>query len=177
VDRLINGTVPPGERAATRQIIFATPIAQAGNLLDPLPFAVESGVNPLLDMRIAVMGGNGAAARTASARFLASGLGSSMGTLGIDRLTAHAGMLSSLGDTGAATRQLDAALDALPRSRSILLDATPQAGAVGRAMLMRADLARHAADGAAAERWGARLATLWGAADPELRAALAEVRR
>jgi hypothetical protein len=97
--------------------------------------------------------------------------------MGIDRITAYAGMLLSLGDTAEATRQLDAALNALSRARTILLEVTPQAGAVGRALLLRTQLAVAESDRPTARRRFAQVDALWKRADPELRAELEAVRR
>jgi hypothetical protein len=86
-------------------------------------------------------------------------------------------MLLELGDTAAAVHQLDATLDAIPRMRSILLEATPQAATLGRALLMRAQLAMQLGDRATARRRFAQVEALWSAAEPALRARLDSLRR
>ena len=78
-------------------------------------------------------------------------------------------MLLELGDTAAATRQLDAALDAVPRARSIMLKVVPQAAAIVPAMTLRAELAWRAHDRPTFERWARPAVTLWSDADAELR--------
>ena len=176
-DRLVNSWVPEAERPATRRRLFATPVELAGDDLGTMSFTLLPGTNALLAMRLALARNDSVGARAASARFSQLVEGYSPGTIGIDRLTAYATILLVLGDTAAATRQLDAALEALPRSRSILLEVTPQAGAVGRAMLLRAQLATRSGDRAMAERWVRSVHTLWGDADPELRAQIDALRR
>jgi hypothetical protein len=99
------------------------------------------------------------------------------GTMGTDRLYHHATVLLALADTAGAVAQLDAALAALPRVRTILTEVPPQAGAVGRAMLLRAQLAQRLGDRPTATRWARSAQILWGDADPELRAPLDDLRR
>jgi hypothetical protein len=97
--------------------------------------------------------------------------------MGTDRLYHHARVLLALHDTASAVDRLDAALAALPRVRSIITAVPPQAGAVGRAMLLRAQLASAHGDRATAERWARAASTLWGDADADLRAPLERLRR
>ena len=65
-----------------------------------------------------------------------------------------------LGDTAAATAQLDAALAALPTFGADLVGDVPQAAALVGAMELRSDLAGRAGDEPTAERWRAAVATL-----------------
>jgi Tfp pilus assembly protein PilF len=81
------------------------------------------------------------------------------------------------GDTTAAATRLTEALSAMPTLGLDLLSRMPQAGSLVRAMMLRARLAARAGDAAAARTWAAGAATLWGAADPGLRADLEEMRR
>ncbi|HET9013173.1 MAG TPA: hypothetical protein VFN38_15210, partial [Gemmatimonadaceae bacterium] len=99
------------------------------------------------------------------------------GSMGTDRLFHHAVILLALRDTTAARTQLDVALAALPRVRSMLTEVPPQAAAVGRAMILRAQLAARTGDRPTAERWARSAQLLWGGADPDLRAPLDELRR
>jgi hypothetical protein len=92
-----------------------------------------------------------------------------IGTTDIDEVYQNAVMLNQLGEDTLATRILDDALGALPRSRRILLLVVPQAGAIPRAMLLQAQLALRSGDRAAFERWARPLTILWSDADPELR--------
>ena len=135
------------------------------------------GAEPLLQMRAAVARRDTAAARVAAARWIALVDTYSPGTIGIDRTTAYAKMMLALGDTAAATRQLDASLDAIPRARSILLDVTPQAASLGRALLLRAQLAVRSGDVATARRRFQQVNALWGGGDAEIRAELDALRR
>jgi len=171
-DRLIVRSVPAAELVAMRRRLLATPAILADEDLGAAEFATAPGADPLLAMRAAVVVGDRHAAVDAGARFAASVERYSPGTIGIDRLTAYTRMLLDLGDTASATRQLDAALDAMPRARSILLEATPQAASVGPALLLRALIAVRAGDRAVASRRLQQVDALWKGADPELRARL-----
>jgi hypothetical protein len=82
-----------------------------------------------------------------------------------------------LGDTTLAIARLDGLLSALPRVRSIITEVPPQAGAVVRAMTLRAQIALTRGDRATAERWTAAASILWGDADPDLRAPVDRLRR
>jgi hypothetical protein len=86
-------------------------------------------------------------------------------------------MLLSLRDSTEAIAQLDAMLDGLWRSRNILLEVTPQAGAIGRAILLRAQLAARRGDRQAAQRRVRDVDLLWRNADPQLRMPLDSLRR
>lgn len=177
VDRLLARSVAAPARGAMRRRVFATAAVLAPGDLDAANLAGSDALDPLLAMRGAIARGNIDAARAAGARFETTNQGYAPGTIGIDRSTAYAAMLLSLGDTAAAIHQLDGALDALPRARSILLEATPQAASLGRAFLLRSQLALRAGDGATARRNVSVLAALWRRADPAVRAPLDSLQR
>jgi hypothetical protein len=86
-------------------------------------------------------------------------------------------MLLALGDTILATHQLDASLEMIPRARRILLDVTPQAASLGRAMLLRAQLAVRSGDAATARRRFQQVNALWSGGDAEIRSELDALRR
>jgi hypothetical protein len=71
----------------------------------------------------------------------------------------------ALGDSVAAARLLSRSLDALSTLGSGLVDNVDQAASLVRAMVLRAELAAAAGDGATARRWGGAAADLWGGAD------------
>ncbi len=177
VDRLLTRVIPPPRRLAMRNKVLSTPALMSDDDLGSVELASVPNSDALLEMRAALLRQDAAAARAAGDRFAARVEALSPGTMGIDRLTAYATMLLALGDTADAIQRLDDALDAVPRSRSILLEATPQAAAVGRARLVRAQLAIRAGDRATAQRRLAELNELWSGADPELKAAMEALRR
>jgi len=171
-ERLLDRLLAASSREDLRRRLFATPAVLATEDLGAATLASGPATEALLAMRGAVARGDARAARDAGARYLAGAESYSPGTVGPDRSVAYASMLLDLADTVGATRQLDAALDALPRSRNILLEATPMAGAVGRAMLLRAQLALRVGDRATARRRSGELDLLWRGADAAIRAPL-----
>jgi hypothetical protein len=162
---------------AIRLKVLSTPAFLTAEDLGVSELATARVTDPLLAMRAAVVRHDRRAARAAGGRFTSQLDAVAPGTMGIDRMTAYSRMLLSIGDTAEATRQLDAALNALSRARTILLEVTPQAGAVGRTLLLRAQLALAARDRPTARRRFAQVDALWRHADPELRAKLEAVRR
>jgi hypothetical protein len=176
-DQLLDRSVAPANRLAMRRRLFGTPIALAGESLSAAQIGTLVGTDDLVAMRAALEAGDARAARVAGARFTEVVSRYSPGTVGPDRLTAYASMLLSLGDTATATRQLDAALYGISRSRSILLAATPQAAAIGRAMLLRAQVAARSGDRATAARWLREVDVLWRGADADLRAPIEDLKR
>ena len=177
VQRMLQHAIPADEVLPTRRIVLATPAVLAREDLGAADLAEPSGRNWLLEMRAALMRRDVSRARQLGTQFEHDAEGYLPGTMGIDRTTAYASMLLDIGDTANATRQLDAALAALPRARTILLEATPQAASVGRAMILRATLAARAGDVTTARRWGGRVAELWSGGDKEMRAQVAALQR
>jgi hypothetical protein len=176
--RLIDVWVPPAGRADARQSLFRTAMTLAYDSLAPIaPFTINPGRDPLLAMRAALAAGDTSAVRRHSQEFQRLAAGFLPGTMGTERLFNHATVLLALHDTTAAIERLDVALSALPRVRSIITEVPPQAGAVGRAMTLRAQLALAAGDRPTAERWTRAATVLWGDADPEFRAPLDALRR
>ena len=176
-NRLLERSVPVAERAAMRRRVFATPIVLATEDLGAEQVAPLAGTDDLLAMRAALVAGNPAAARAAGSRFAAMASSYSPGTVGPDRLTAYASMLLASGDSLAAARELDAAIYAIPRARRILLEATPQAAVIGRALLQRAQLAARIGDRATARRLLGDVDTLWRGADVDVRAPIEVLKR
>jgi tetratricopeptide (TPR) repeat protein len=177
IEQALERTRPLSTQLKMRRKLLLTPAVLTEEDLGATEFANAPDHDPLLDMRAALMRRDRAAARAAGLRFGAQADDATPGTIGIDRMTAFATMLLALGDTSTATRELDAALDALPRARSILLEATPQAGALGRALLLRARLAVRAGDRMTARRRLGQVDALWGGADADVRAPLDTLHR
>lgn len=174
----VDAWVLPAERAEARQALFRSALALAydSSMAAALP-GLRAGPDQLLAMREALAAGDTAAVRSTSREFSARAARYLPGSMGTDRLFHHAVILLALGDTSAARTQLDVALAALPRVRSMLTEVPPQAGAVGRAMILRAQLAARAGDRPTAERWARSAQLLWSGADADLRAPLDDLRR
>ena len=175
--RQIDTWIPPAGRADARQALFRNAMALAYDpFMGRAAPTVRAGPDQLFTMREALAKGDTAATRAASKALALSAARFLPGTMGTDRLYHHATVLLALGDTTAAVAQLDATLAALPRVRTILTEVPPQAGAVGRAMLLRAQLAWRTGDRPTAERWTRAAYVLWSDADPELRAPIDTLR-
>ena len=171
---LVDGWVgSAAERREVRRMIFHNALSLAWDALAPVAdFQVDPGANLVLEMRQAMARGDASAARRASRRLADVTASYAPGTMGIDRVHRHAVVLLALGDTAAAIAQIDGALSALPRARSILVTVVPQAGAIVPTMALRAELAWRRGDSATFARWARPVMVLWSDADPELRAAV-----
>jgi hypothetical protein len=176
--RLVDVWVPPAGRIDARQSVLRNSFALAYDVLAPIaPFTIKPGRDPLLAMHVTLATGDTSAVRRQSQEFDRQASKLLPGTMGTERRFNHATILLALRDTAAAIEQLDAALSALPRVRSILTEVPPQAGAVGRSMTLRAQLAVARGDRPTAERWTRDASVLWADADPEFRAQLDALRR
>ncbi|MDQ2766355.1 MAG: protein kinase [Gemmatimonadota bacterium] len=80
----------------------------------------------------------------------------------------EAWLLLQVGDTAAATRQLDATLTALPTLNPYVLDHVQDAAFLVRAMVLRSDIAANAGDQRTAQRWGMAVSELWSGAEAPL---------
>jgi tetratricopeptide (TPR) repeat protein len=175
--RLLDRAVLPSNRMMVRRRLFSTPAVLTDQDLGTAELATGTDGLPLLEMRGALQRGDEEGAREAGARFAAITDSSFAGPVAPDQAVAYATMLLSLRDSTEAIAQLDAMLDGLWRSRNILLEVTPQAGAIGRAMLLRAQLAARRGDRQAAQRRVRDVDLLWRNADPQLRMPLDSLRR
>ncbi|HEU4797898.1 MAG TPA: hypothetical protein VFT63_03165, partial [bacterium] len=86
-------------------------------------------------------------------------------------------LLAAAGDTATAVRYLDQTLDALPTLGRNAVWELAQSAALGRGMLLRADLALARGNMQNASRWAAAVSTLWKNADAELQPAVARMRK
>ncbi|HXG73052.1 MAG TPA: serine/threonine-protein kinase [Gemmatimonadaceae bacterium] len=100
------------------------------------------------------------------------------GDISLDRTFSEAWLRRAAGDTAGAIRQLDHILGALPTINAESLFGvahSPAAAAAPRAMMLRAEMAAARGDFATARRWVQAVESLWGKADPRLRAQLRTV--
>jgi eukaryotic-like serine/threonine-protein kinase len=177
-NRQIDTWIPPARRADARQALFRNAFALAYEpFMVTVAPTVVAGPDQLFAMREALAKSDTATVRAVSRIFTEMAARYLPGSMGTDRLYHHAAILLAIGDTSAAVAQLDATLAALPRVRTILTEVPPQAGAIGRAMLLRAQLALRAGDRPTADRWTRAAYALWSDADAELRAPIDVLRR
>lgn len=97
--------------------------------------------------------------------------------LSMDALYPETWLLASLGDTQRAIKWLDPTLGALPASAPETFFDAANAGALVRAMALRAELADQTGDRVTAKRWATIVATLWSDADPFLESVVRRMQR
>ncbi|MBA2688242.1 MAG: protein kinase [Gemmatimonadaceae bacterium] len=98
------------------------------------------------------------------------------GDLSLDHTYQEAWLRAAVGDSAGAARQLDLALDALPVLSASALRQPAASAALGRSMILRANLAAKAGDRTKASRWAASVLALWKHADKELQMQLAPLK-
>jgi hypothetical protein len=99
------------------------------------------------------------------------------GEYALDYTLTEAWIRTALGDSAAAIRQLDLTLTALPTLVSHVVYEPGMAAAVGRSMVLRAELAAKQGDRSSAALWASRVLTLWSHADPSLAPTLARMKQ
>jgi tetratricopeptide (TPR) repeat protein len=98
------------------------------------------------------------------------------GEYSLDYTLTEALLRMALSDTAQAIRQLDLTLTALPTLTPHIVFEPGMAAAVGRSMVLRAELAARRGDPLTAALWAGRVLTLWAHADPSLAPTLARMR-
>ncbi|MGH7730405.1 MAG: hypothetical protein ACRENJ_04055, partial [Candidatus Eiseniibacteriota bacterium] len=177
VERLVDSWVAPERRALVREAVLHVPLTLAFPQLGPRPVhRSRAGGNYLLAMQRALVEGDTAAVRARFARLREIRAAIRPGDVAIHGTYHEAWLLLAVGDSAAATETLDYPLNALPTLGTYLLEQVPQAGALVRCMVLRAELAARAGDRATAARWARAVVALWSGADAELQPLVAEMR-
>jgi eukaryotic-like serine/threonine-protein kinase len=177
-ERALESYVPAGERAVVRNAVLNSPLTLSYPVTPALALQREGGAGDyLLDIQRAASRQDAAAVH-ALLRAIGGRRGLERpGELSIYLTYQEAWLLLQVGDTAAATRELDASLTALPALGPYLLDYVQDAAFLVRAMALRSDLAAKAGDERTARRWAAAVAELWAGADPALQGEVARMRR
>ena len=176
IDRGVRARVPPNRQERARAELLFIPAASAF----PVMGAREAHrlrviEDPHVRAQRALVEGDTAAVRAMLDGWEREIAARRPGDFTIDASYLAASLYAAAGDTVGARRRLDATFDALPTLSSSLLRIVPQAGAVARAMALRATLG-DAGGATDARRWAAAAATLWANADPELLPTVARLR-
>jgi len=87
------------------------------------------------------------------------------GDIPLDHTVQESWLRAAAGDTAGAMGQLDLVLEALPTLSAQATREDAQSAALGRAFVLRADLAAARRDPATAKRWAGAALDLWGGAD------------
>jgi tRNA A-37 threonylcarbamoyl transferase component Bud32/tetratricopeptide (TPR) repeat protein len=160
--------VEPARRAAVELAL----VGESGVLAFPASprggGSALGGGHPLVPALEALRRGDPASARAILSKLHARRRLILPGSVAADATFVEAWLMVQLGDSSAAGEFLDQTLGALPTQRTALLDETPQAAGLVRAMALRAELGAAAGDQATAGRWGSAVATLWAGAEPSL---------
>jgi hypothetical protein len=103
------------------------------------------------------------------------------GDVALDATLGEARVRLSIGDTAAATSQLDQILDALPTLGVALLGdvpqgSIPQAAALPQMLALRAELAAHTGDSTVARTRATQALALWSGAEPALASQVSRLR-
>jgi hypothetical protein len=176
-EKALESYAAPNRRTAVRQLVIRQTAAVSFACLRGDAFTDLAAATPLERAQRAFIA-HDVARMTAildSAADLRAGF--RPGDLALDYTVEEAWLRAAVGDTATAGRQLDVVLDALSTlsSRNAVLEVA-QSAAVGRAMLLRADLAAARGETATAKRWAARVVELWDSADEALAPAIARMK-
>ena len=171
VERAIDTHVEPSGRDA----LWTEVVARAYSLSAPCDrgtglLRVAKPVDRLMRMQQALARGNTIEVRAHFDTLNRYRRADRPGDVAIDYTFQEAWLLAAIGDTTAAIRRLDKTLGALSTLGDVVAEHVPQAGALGRAMRLRADLARQLGDDRTANQWASALAELWKGADSAVRA-------
>ena len=165
VDSLVKVWVPESQRVQKSDAILDYPRMWAFPLMIPRPL---SGARPAivpLQMIRNLQAGDTIAIREEFNTIHALRVGGRPGDVAISRTYFEAKVLLALRDTSNARTLLDESLGAPATLATDLLDNVDQAGALVRAMVLRADIANRSNDLAAARRWAGAVVQLWSGAD------------
>ncbi len=165
----LRNTVRQGERAT----VSAALLEPVYGAMDPSIMADPSATGRKgeafhLSLRYALARGDTARVRAGLADLARQRQGSRPGDVAPEGSLQEAWLELGLGDTAAATRRLDTLLLAIPTFGTDLTSRVQQAGALVRAMALRATLAEAAGQHDIARRWAEPVATLWKGADASL---------
>jgi tRNA A-37 threonylcarbamoyl transferase component Bud32 len=138
---------------------------------------LPAGSYNLLDAQAAFARGDSAGARRILADVRERRRHLSPQDITLDALYPEAALLAAMGDEQAAAQWLDPTLHALAGTAPLVFIDPGRAGALVRAMALRADLAHRAGERATAARWARVVLVLWSDADAFLDPLVARMQR
>jgi hypothetical protein len=167
VESAIAALIPTVQHQATREAVLDDP-AEFTFVVGGLRSVHRpaSGARPILELQWHLAHGGRGYVRRKLAEFDRLRENDPPGTVEINTLFLEAALLQQLGDSAAASRRLDIALDALPVSRLDLLDDIRKAAGAVRAMALRAELAESSGQRDVARKWAQAVQELWAEAEP-----------
>jgi tetratricopeptide (TPR) repeat protein len=177
VERALESYVPTGERPVVREAVLNRALTLAYPVTPSLSLQRQGGGGDyLLDIQRAANRHDTAAVHDMLRTIARTRALERPGELSIYLTYQEAWLLLQVGDTAAATRELDASLTALPALGPFLLDHVEDAAFLVRAMALRSDLAAQSGDPRTAQKWGAAVAELWTNADAPLQEIVTRMR-
>ncbi len=174
---LIESYVSASQRTVVRDYSLALPLRLAVGCFgaqDMLTLAAPMGA--LAQVIKSVGRGDLPAARSALDSLQARRSILRPGQYALDFTLTEAWIRLATGDTAAAIKRLDLTLTALPTLAPGIVDEPAMAGAVGRSMALRAELAFRQHDQGSAALWASRVLTLWKHADPSVSPTVARMK-
>jgi hypothetical protein len=177
VEHALDSYVANRERSSVRAAVLSWPLMLTYPVTPTMSLARQGGTDDyLLDIQRAASKQDAPAVRSLLHAINSTRGLEQPGEVSIYFTYQEAWLLLQVGDTAAATRELDASLNALPSLGPDLLDYVQEAAFLVRAMALRSDLAAKSGDDRTAGRWGAAVAQLWANADPSLQPVVARMR-
>lgn len=177
-ERTLESYATPNRRAALRQLVIWQSAALAFPCMRQEAHGELSPTSPLDRAQRALAAGNDRLVSIILDSVSMSRMGYRPGDVALDFTVQESWLRTAIGDSVGAQRQLDLVLDALPSLRArTAVQEMAQAAAIGRAMVMRAELAIARGDAATAKRWAANVVELWAHADASLKPTLDRMRR
>ena len=177
LDTLLESYVGAGDRARVRDQLLNRPVTAGVACFGPRA-ALVLAPSPIALVAVEQMLGRGEVAAV-RARLDSMEHARRMfrpGEYALDYTVAEAWMHATVGDSAGAERLLDLTLTALPTLSPHVVYEPGMSAAVGRSMVLRADLAAARHDGGTAALWAGRVLTLWAHADPSLDPTLSRMR-
>ncbi len=177
VERAVVSYVPAANRAAVREAVLNMPLTLSYPITPGLSLARAGGNGDyLLNIQRAAANHDTTAVHEqlrAIGRLRAL---DAPGELSIYLTYQEAWLLLQVGDSAAATRELDGSLTALPSLGPYLLDFVQDPAFLVRAMALRSDLAAKAGDQRTAQHWASAVSELWSGADAPLQSEVVRMR-
>jgi tRNA A-37 threonylcarbamoyl transferase component Bud32/tetratricopeptide (TPR) repeat protein len=178
VERAIGSYVPAGNRRVVRDAVLSIPLTLVYPVFAKL--SVQRDPAPgdyLLEIQRAALEHDSTLVRSQLRAVNSMRALDRPGELSVYLAYQEAWLLLQVGDTAAATSELDATLGALPALGPYILDYVQDAAFLVRAMMLRSDLAARTGDTRTARRWATAVSELWAGSDAPLQSEVARMRR
>ncbi|HEV7837030.1 MAG TPA: hypothetical protein VGO75_03105, partial [Gemmatimonadaceae bacterium] len=137
---------------------------------------IQAGSNRLLRPQQALANGDTASVKAMLASLATNSRSQRPGDIALDFTYQVAWLTAAVGDTAGAVRLLDRSLGSLPSLSAPSLREAAAAGAVGRAMMLRAEIAAAHGETDEKAKWASAVVDLWMTADKPLQANVRRMR-